>query len=150
MDNLTDNIYQIVSAGENVLLIGMTDSGKTWYIKNTLMPFLQTNKIKVVYFSDPGFISESNNQADVFIIDEVETLFDQDFLTARSTSSEPYYSEMYLAKVKVWHNKLKRLTAPSIFILTRNNQEEINNIVNKLKVIDWGAKVKCLVFNKQA
>lgn len=149
MDNLTNKIYQIVSKGKNVLLVGPTDSGKTWYIKNTLIPFLQTKKIKAIYFSDPCVISELNNKTDIFIIDEIETLFDQDFLTGRSIDPEPYYSETYLTKVKLWHDKLKKLTAPSIYILTRNNQEEIDNIANNFKVTDWGAKVKCLIFDRQ-
>jgi len=129
------------------LLVGPTDSGKTRYIKNTLIPFLREKKMRVIYFSDPDFIQELDNGADVFVVDEVETLLDQDFLVTCSKDSEPYYSDEYLAKVKVWHDKLGELSAPSIFILTRNKQEEINNIVDKLKVMDWGAKVKCLVFD---
>ncbi len=149
MNNLIGNIYQAVSSGDNVLLVGSTDSGKTWYIKNTLMPFLRAKRLRVIYFSDSDFMSESNDKADVFIVDEIETLFDRNFLETHSTDSEPYYSEEYLVKVKIWHDKLRKLTAPSIFILTRNNQEEIDNIVNKLKVTDWGAKVKCLAFTKR-
>lgn len=149
MDNLTTNIYQEISAGKNILLVGPTDSGKTWYVKNILIPFFHNKKIRVIYFSDSNFLQESNNSADVFIVDEVETLIDQSFLETHSNNLEPYYSEKYLVKVKAWHDKLRKLTVPGVFILTRNSQEEIDNIVDKLKVTDWGTKVKCFSFKKQ-
>ncbi|HNP75479.1 MAG TPA: ATP-binding protein [bacterium] len=147
MNDLTNNIYQTVSGGGNVLLVGPTNSGKTWYINNILIPFLKKKKIEVVYFSDPDNISEESNKADVIIVDEVELLIDQDKLEAGSSGYEPYYSGVYLKKVKTWHNKLQKLTAPSIFILTRNNQKEISNIVDNVVITDWGSKVKCLAFD---
>lgn len=149
MDNLTTNIYREISARKNVLLVGPTDSGKTWYIKNILVPFLHEKKIKVIYFPNLDFFQGPADSTDVFIVDEVETLIDQDFLETHSNNPEQYYPKNYLAKVKVWHDRLRKLTAPSIFILTRNNQGEIDNIVNKLMVTDWGAKVKCFAFKKQ-
>ena len=149
MDNLTKNIYQEISGGGNVLLVGPTDSGKTWYVKNTLIPFLQEKEIKVIYLPDINYFQETSDKPDIFVIDEIETLFDKNFLETHSNSLEPYYSEEYLAKVKTWHDKLKKLSAPSIFILTRNNQGEIENIVTNFKVTDWGAKVKCLAFEKR-
>jgi len=146
MNDLTNNIYQELSGGGNVLLVGPTDSGKTWYINNILIPFLREKKMRVVYFSNPDNISE-NNKADIIIVDEVEVLIDQDKLEASSSGHEPYYSEVYLNKVKAWHNKLQKLTVPSIFVLTRNNKKEISNIVDNVVTTDWGAKVKCLAFN---
>lgn len=146
MNDLTNNIYQELSGGGNVLLVGPTDSGKTWYIDNILIPFLREKGMRVVYFSDPDNISE-NNKADIIIVDEVEVLIDQDKLEASSSGHEPYYSEIYLNKVKAWHNKLQKLTVPSVFILTRNNKKEISNIVDNVVTTDWGAKVKCLAFN---
>lgn len=149
MDNLTDNIYQEILAGKNVLLIGPTDSGKTWYVKNTLIPFLQDKDLRVAYCPDPDSIPEQINDIDALIVDEIETLLDQNFLEAHSASTEPYYSEEYLAKVKSWHEKLRKLKIPSIFVLTRNNPEEIKNIANNCSEMDWGTRVKCLVFEKQ-
>ena len=146
MNDLTNNIYQELSGGGNVLLVGPTDSGKTWYINNILIPFLREKKMRVVYFSNPDNISK-NNKADIIIVDEVEVLIDQDKLEASSSGHEPYYSEVYLNKVKAWHNKLQKLTVPSIFVLTRNNKKEISNIVDNVVTTDWGAKVKCLAFN---
>jgi len=146
MNDLTNNIYQAVSGGDNLLLVGPTDSGKTWYINNILIPFFREKKMRVVYFSNPDNISK-NNKADIIIVDEVEVLIDQDKLEASSSGHEPYYSEVYLNKVKAWHNKLQKLTAPSIFVLTRNNKKEISNIVDNVVTTDWGAKVKCLAFN---
>lgn len=150
MNNLTENIYQEIATGRNVLLVGPTDNGKTWYVKNTLIPFLLKKKTKVIYFSNPDFIQVSNNRADFFVVDEVETLFDQDFLEAHSTNPGPYYSEEYISKVKIWHNKLKNLIRPSVLVLTRNKQEEIDNIVDNLTVTDWGTKVRCFAFYKDS
>lgn len=147
---LTTDIYSYLNNQKNVLLIGPTDSGKTWYVKNTLIPFLQSKNLEVVYFSDPDFSLDSiPNKDSVVIVDEIEIFFDQDFLTSRSIEDKPYYSAEYLAKVKNWHKNLAKLTNPSLFVLTRNDDKEISNIVRNLKTTDWGAEVKCLVFTKK-
>ena len=148
MNNLTEEIYQEILAGKNVLLVGPTDSGKTWYVKNTLIPFLQEKNLKVAYYPDPDSIPEQINDIDALIVDEIQTLLDQNFLEAHSADPKPYYSEECLAKVKSWHEKLSKLTIPSVFILTRNNQEEIKNIVDNYDTTDWVVKIKCLVFEK--
>ncbi len=147
MTELTNNIYHEISAGRSVLLVGPTNSGKTWYIKNTLIPFFNEKKIKINYFENLDVFQKPNNNSGIFIIDEIETLIDRDFLETHSTKPKSYYSKEYLKKVKEWHNKLKDLNTPSIFILTRNNQEKIDNVIDNLKVTDWGTKVKCFVVN---
>ncbi|HDH31204.1 MAG TPA: hypothetical protein ENH26_00290 [Candidatus Wolfebacteria bacterium] len=149
MSKLNNFIYKEILKNSNILIVGSTDSGKTWYVKNILIPFLQDKKKKVVYFHNPDNLLGLIKNVDFFIVDEIETLIDKDFLEAHSTEIKPYYSKKYLKKVKGWHNKLKKITIPSIFILTRNNQKEIDNVVNNIKVIDWGVKVKCLAFKKQ-
>jgi len=148
MDKMTDDIYRAISGGSNVLLVGPTDSGKTTYVKNDLIPFLQKNHFNPAYFANIDDFNESKNTADIFIIDEIETLIDQDYLENHSNSPKPYYSEKYLEKVKNWHDKLKKITVPSIFILTRNSEDQIENIINNLRVTDWGAKVECFAFKK--
>jgi len=52
----------------------------------------------------------------------------------------------YLEKVKIWHNKLKNIKVPSVFILTRNRKDEIEYLIDNIKTIDWGIAVKCFVF----
>jgi len=68
MTELTNNIYREISAGKSVLLVGPTNSGKTWYIKNTLIPFLNEKKIKVNYFENLEVFQKPNNGG-IFIID---------------------------------------------------------------------------------
>ncbi|OJI08518.1 MAG: hypothetical protein COX02_00845 [Candidatus Vogelbacteria bacterium CG22_combo_CG10-13_8_21_14_all_37_9] len=149
MSDLSNNIYQEILAEKNVLLVGPTDSGKTWYVKNILIPFLQEKKIKVIYCSDPDFIPKQINEIDVLIVDEIETLLDQDFLEADSSNSKPYYSKEYLNKVRSWHDKLKEIMIPSVFILTRNSHGEIKNIIDNHSEMDWGVKVECFIFEKK-
>ena len=146
MNELIDDIYKVISERRSVLLVGKTDSGKTWYIKNTLIPFLQDKKNKVGYFGNPDLIQVLDTEMDIFIIDEVETLLDRNFLELRSKSSESYYSVDYLKKVSLWIKKLKGINNPCIYILTRNSREEIDNIINTVKVMDWGTEVQCFAF----
>ena len=149
MSNLTEEIYKEIVDGKNILLVGPTDSGKTWYVKNTLMPFLQEKNQKILYCSDSDSIPEGTRDFDILIIDEIETLLDQSFLEANSNDPEPYYSKEYLDKVENWHAKLKKLDVPGIFILTRNKPEEIKNLVDNYDELDWGAKVKSFVFERR-
>lgn len=149
MSNLTRDIYKEISGKKNILLVGPTDSGKTWYVKNTLIPFLQEKNLKTLYCSDVDFIPEQINDFDVLIVDEIETLLDKSFLEAGSNDSEPYYSKEYLDKVENWHVKLEKIDIPGVFILTRNKPEEIKNIVDNYVELDWGAKIKSFVFERK-
>ena len=44
MKNLTEKIYKELLLCNNVLLIGLADSGKTYYVLNELVPFLNKKK----------------------------------------------------------------------------------------------------------
>ena len=146
MKNLTEKIYKELLLCNNVLLIGLADSGKTYYALNELIPFLNNKKLNTAYFPDcDGLLSVPDN-TDVVIVDEVETLIDKDFLERQHPKDEPYYSSKYLEKVKSWHKKLKPIKAPSVFILTRNGKEEIKYLIKNTKIMDWGALVRCFVF----
>ena len=146
MIKLTEKIYKELLFCNNVLLIGLADSGKTYYALNELAPFLKNKKLNTVYFSNCNDFLNIPNNVDAVIADEVETLIDKDFLEQRYPDEKPYYSAEYLKKVKNWHDKLKLIQAPSVFILTRNKKEEIESLVHNVKMTDWGATVKCLVF----
>lgn len=146
MKILTKKIYKELLLHNNVLLVGRTNSGKTYYAINELLPFLKNKKINPVYFKNCDIISAISNDVSVVVIDEVEILADKDFLEQRHHSNKPYYSPIYLEKVKKWQEKLKTIKMPAVFILTRNEKEEINNLVGSIKITDWGTPVKCLIF----
>ena len=146
MKKLTEKIYKELLSHNNVLIIGQTDSGKTHYVLNELIPFLRMKKLNIIYFSGCNDSLNIPNNTDVAIIDEVETLMDKDFLEQQYPDNKPYYSAEYLEKVKSWHNKLKNIKIPSVFILTRNGKKEIKYLVENVKIMDWGTVVKCFDF----
>lgn len=146
MKKITEKIYKELLSRKSALVIGRTDSGKTHYVLNELIPFLKMKKINVIYFPNCSDLLNIPNNMDVAIIDEAETLMDKDFLERQYPDNKPYYSAEYLEKVKNWHNKLKNIKTPSVFILTRNGKEEIKYLIDNLKTIDWGTAVNCFVF----
>lgn len=143
--DLSEKIYKNLSLYKNIVLIGKTDSGKTHYVINDLITFLNQKRLKVIYFPNCDALIDIKNNVDVVIIDEVETLLDKKFLEQK-TDNGTYYSSAYLEKVKKWHKKLENIKIPSIFVLTRNKEEEINNLVKNTKIIDWGMPVEYIVF----
>lgn len=146
MKNLTEKIYKELLSRNNVLIIGLTDSGKTYYATNELVPFLKKKGFNVAFFSDCDHLSNISDETGLAIVDEVETLIDKNFLEQRHFQDKPYYSPEYLKKVEIWHNKLKLIKIPSVFILTRSEKREIEYLINNVKEMDWGAPVKCLAF----
>jgi len=146
MKKLTEKIYKELLSRKSVLVIGCTDSGKTHYALNELIPFLKVKKLNVIYFPNCNNLLNIPNNVDVAIIDEVETLADRDFLERQHPNDRPYYSAEYLEKVKNWHRILKNIQTPSVFVLTRNEKEEIKYLIDNIKTMDWGTAVKCFVF----
>lgn len=146
MNTLTEKIYKELLSRNSVLLVGHTNSGKTYYAVNELMPFLKNKKFNAVYLANCEIVPIISNDAVAMIIDEVETLADKDFLEQSHPEDKPYYSLAYLNKVKKWHEKLKNIQVPAVFILTRNEKEEIKYLVNNINTTDWGDPVKVLVF----
>ncbi|PIZ00116.1 hypothetical protein COY62_04330 [bacterium (Candidatus Howlettbacteria) CG_4_10_14_0_8_um_filter_40_9] len=148
LSDLTKTIYKELSAGNSVALIGATDFGKTWYVKNELIPFLESNEFKVKYFKDCKQKLEIKKDDDIVIVDEVETFVDREYLESRHPEEDPYYSEKYLEQVKGWHKKLKYIQKPAVFVITRNEDEEISYLVDNLDETDWGTHIKSIVFEK--
>lgn len=146
MKNLTEKIYKELLSRNNVLIIGLADSGKTYYATNELVPFLKKKGFNVAFFSDCDHLSNIPDKTDFVIVDEIETLIDKNFLEQRHSKDKPYYSPEYLKKVEIWHNKLKLIKIPAVFILTRSEKEEIEYLVNSVKETDWGMSVKSLNF----
>ena len=135
MNNL-NTILKTILSKKSIFLIGKTNSGKTHFVKNKLIPFLKENKLKVKYFKDCDNIILTKN-IDTFIVDEVELLFDKDFLEKKYSKEKPYYSKKYLEKVKNWFVILKKIKKPSIYIITRNEDDEISNLINNMKLCEW-------------
>lgn len=146
MNTLTEKIYKGLLSRNSIFLVGRTNSGKTFYVINELLPFLKKKGFNAIYFASCDIISVVLEDAVTMIVDEVETFADKDFLEQRHPEDKPYYSSVYLNKVKKWHEKLKNIQGPSVFILTRNEKEEIKNLVDNVKVADWGTPVDCLIF----
>lgn len=135
MNSLAQIILDNIKNKKSVFLVGSTDSGKTWFAKKKLMPFLEKQGYSVIYFKDCDYIDKSTD-ASVVIIDEVETLLDLDYLEKKNPNKLPYYSEKYLMRIKNWHKKLKKIKQLCIYIVTRNSIDEIANF-KKIHKTDW-------------
>lgn len=146
---LNEKILSILRSNRSVLLVGQTNSGKTWFIKKEFMPFLKKQNIKTVYFANPGKLFATKvKDADFIIVDEVEIMQDKDFLQNIHFKENPYYSPKYLNKVKKWFNNLKYVGQPSIFIVTRE-KEAIKNLIKTVKILEWNnQKVRVVEFKR--
>ncbi|MBU1131071.1 hypothetical protein KJ840_02985 [Patescibacteria group bacterium] len=149
--HLENKILKTLSSEQDVFLVGPSDSGKTWFIKNRLLPFFSQNHKKVVYFSNCEKISASRlKNADYIIVDEVETMQDLKFLETIYPQKKPYYSDSYKTKVKIWFKLLKSIKQPGIFVVTRKKQT-IDYFLKNIITPDWhNKKVKVIEFNKKS
>ena len=134
MQDLADKITQKIIDSCNVLLVGPSDSGKTWFAKHDLINTLKQADIRVAYFENCDVI-DGKNEADCFMIDEVEIMGDRNYL--ESKYGLKYFNDDYLDRVALWHNKLSKIKKPSIFIVTRNNKDEINYLKENYKFLEW-------------
>lgn len=118
---------------KSVVLVGPTDSGKTYWVQNTLIPYLESQGQKVEYLKD-GDQSVAGSP-DVVICDEVEVLFDEKYL--QGNNLEPYYTDEYLTKVHRWFANYSLLSQKTIFIVTRNQPDQVKNLVDHMHQTDW-------------
>ena len=121
---------------ENIILIWATNSGKSFFIKKQVIPFLEEKWIKIIYFENCDEL-DSTKKADIFIVDEVELLFDKAFLEKNHPEETPYYTKSYLEKVKRWHNKLSQINTKIIWIVTRNDEKDIDYVLQNYKELEW-------------
>ena len=150
MNPLNEIIQKTLSSKKSVLLIGPTDSGKTWYVKNELIPYLNNQSLSASYFENPDeFINSGNdtNSVDACIFDEVETFEDKNLLTNKY--GDGYYSSEYVKKTTSWIKAFSFVKAPSVFIVTRNKRDEIDYLITNTHQLDWGTDVICLEFKRQ-
>jgi hypothetical protein len=143
-----NKIYRTVKGKESIFLVGKSNSGKTFFIKNELIPFLESKGLKVCYFSNCDKIIITTNK-EVAIVDEVETFQDKDFLEGNNRNKKAYFNKQYIQKVNRWFEKLNNLKITSIYILTRNNENELRQLERTIKTADWdNRKVKIITFEK--
>jgi thymidylate synthase len=145
MNDLLTKIANSLEQQKSVVLVGQTNSGKTYWIKNTLMPHLESIGKSVEYLKDGHeFLKGSPNIA---VCDEVETLFDKKYL---ENGDENYYTEKYLDTVSnKWFKNYSSLPASTIFVITRNEMDQINNLLQNFKKADWDSRdIEVLKFEK--
>lgn len=147
--NIQKKIYKLLANKKSLFLVGSTDSGKTWFVKNNLIPFLREKGMSVLYVQNCDDVPESISE-DCVIIDEVETLQDKVFLENNNSGEKPYYNKEYETKIKKWFDELKMVKVPCVYIVTRNNKKEIKNFIDIMKKTDWDSRsVECLKFEKR-
>ncbi len=132
MNNLTKEIFDAIKNGKNVFLVGATDSGKSWFLQNEIIPFLRENNYKVCYLEDSLADSHISENCDIVIADEYETFVDKDFLEKRHPEEVPYYSGSYIKQVNNCQKTLGNARFPVVFVITRNEDVEIDYLVNKI------------------
>jgi len=141
---MLQKILNLILGGKNVLLVGTSDSGKTFFGKNELTPFFRKQGIKVAYFKNMNkkIIYKKD---EILVLDEFEILEDQTFLEKLHPEEKPYYSEKYLQDVHKWLKKAESIKNPCIYILTRNGIQEIEYI-KKIKSFSFKENVKIIEF----
>jgi len=145
MDDLLTKVSNILLQLKSVVLVGPTQSGKTHWIKNNLIPNLESMGKSVEYLKDGHEISK--DLADIVICDEVETLFDKKYL---QNGDENYYTEEYLNTVRnKWYKNYSTLPASTLFVITRNEPSHINNLFQNFRRADWdNREIEILKFEK--
>lgn len=140
MDTLEEKIFNILDQGDSVLLVGPTEAGKTWFVKNKLIPLCAANPKTFEYID--GYPDDHQlKDTDLVIVDEFETFLDRAFLESRHEDEVPYYTDKYVADNVDWYRRLAEIKKPMLFVLTRNEQEEIDYMVNSMKKTDWSQPV---------
>ncbi|MEK7645768.1 MAG: hypothetical protein AAB374_01535 [Patescibacteria group bacterium] len=140
MINLLSEITELLLENKSIVLVGSSNSGKTYWIKNTLIPYLESQGKEVRYLEDGD--AKITDSADIVICDETETLFDEDFLQDKNT-------EEYLNKVNRWYKNYSELPASTLFVVTRNESDQIENLLQNFNKADWdGRDVVVLRFKK--
>ena len=145
MNTLEQDIYNRLLQGRSVILVGPTEEGKTWFVKNKLIPLFDLNKQTYQYIygfiNDPVFV-----KSNFVIVDEYETFLDRDFLEKRYPEDVPYYNDKYFNDVSRWHRLLAGNKIPTVYILTRNEGSDIDNVLSHVGLTDWGNKVDVIEF----
>lgn len=132
--------------GKSVVLVGPTGSGKTRFSRTKLLPTLKGAGLNANMVNDCDEDFSVLKGVRVAVIDEVETFIDRDFLEKKHPEEVPYYTAGYVKQVLGWFDKLEKVGIPAVYVITRNEKEEVDYLVANMKVTDWGRKVKTLSF----
>lgn len=130
----------------NVLLVGKSDAGKTYFVQHALIPFLREQGKTVVYFENMDKVTEVPADA-IVILDEFEVLEDREFLEQRHPEERPYYTEAYVEHVQRWLDLARRITNPCVCLVTRNEPEEIGHLKN-IKSFSFAKNVHVLEYSR--
>jgi len=134
--------------GTSVLLVGATDEGKTWFMERELIPEMEKMGMKVGYLENPDSEMEAGN--DFYVIDEVEILSDREFLEELHPEEVPFYEDKYLKEVERWHGKIGEIKKPCVYVLTRNDEREIENLMKGELRAEWdGRELKVVRFERE-
>lgn len=137
--DIKNEIYNTLVSGQNIFLVGTADSGKSWFIKNELLPFLHNKGLSVLYFPDCTNLSDVGKENGA-IIEEVEVLQDRGFLEKNHPNEQPYYTDEYLKRVMGWFRELARIKVPCVYVVTRNDRRDIDNFIKTIKKTDWDGR----------
>ena len=141
---ISDLVNKLV-VNNTVALVGPTNSGKTYWVKNILIPHLESLGKKVEYLKDGDMLPEF--QDSIVISDEAETMFDAKYLQGNKV--DDYYAKEYLEKVDGWYKNYTKLPSSTLFIITRNSVDQIENLVKNFHTADWdGRNIFTIRFNK--
>ena len=146
---LNDEVFHLLTSGKSVFLVGKSDSGKTYFAKNELIPFLKNRGLDVHYFKDCDDLTAP--MAGIAVVDEVESFQDREFLENAHPNEKPYYEDAYIQKVNGWLRKLSSISNPAVYILSRNSDAEIQNFIKTIRKTDWNdGAVEVLKFERQS
>lgn len=138
--DLLRRILAVLQSGRSVFLVGSTDSGKTRFVQNELVPFLNKQEIRVNYFAScDNLPKEGIKNTDFVIVDEVEVMQDMRFLETLHPNERPYYSAQYTNKVQQWFRALNRIQQTGVFVVTRKKRA-IPNFIKNVQTLDWNGK----------
>ncbi|MDO8507217.1 MAG: hypothetical protein Q7S53_01465 [bacterium] len=144
--DLLNILIEQLKEDKSIVLVGPTDLGKTHFVASQLLPALGKAGIDARMVKDCDEDFNILEGVDIAIFDEVETFIDREFLEKRHPEEIPYYTSMYAKKVLGWFDKLGKVEIPAVYIITRNEKEEVEYLVENMRLTDWGRKVKTLSF----
>ena len=133
MDNLTIKIKNLLARNKSVVLVGPSDSGKTYWLKNVFIPQIKSVGMRAKYLENSG--APYKKSSGIVICDEVETLFDERYL--QRGHKKPYYEAKYLEKVGKWFKRYSTLPPSTLFVITRNTKDQVKNLMSNFHRADW-------------